>query len=105
MKNISDVARYTLGLCAAAAILGGCGGASQSPNPAALTPSGSASTLGRPGSPIVVNSKRADPDIGRTERLKTTTVRMPRRAVKIAHLGALQNRTPPGGHFKIAHLM
>jgi RNA polymerase sigma-70 factor (ECF subfamily) len=29
----------------------------------------------------------------------------PRRAVKIAHLGALQNRTLPGGHFKIAHLM
>jgi hypothetical protein len=29
----------------------------------------------------------------------------PRRAVKIAHLGALQNRTPPGGQFKIAHLM
>lgn len=29
----------------------------------------------------------------------------PRRAVKIAHLGALQNRTLPGGHFKIARLM
>jgi transposase-like protein len=29
----------------------------------------------------------------------------PRRAVKIAHLGALQNRTLPGGHFKTAHLM
>ncbi len=29
----------------------------------------------------------------------------PRRAAKIAHLGALQNRTLPGGQFKIAHLM
>lgn len=28
----------------------------------------------------------------------------PRRTLKIAHLGTLQNRTPPGGHFKIAHL-
>ena len=29
----------------------------------------------------------------------------PRRAPKIAHLGALQNRTLPGGQSKIAHLM
>ena len=30
---------------------------------------------------------------------------MPRRAVKLAHPGALQNRTLPGGHLEIAHLM
>jgi len=28
----------------------------------------------------------------------------PRRAVKIAHLWALENSAPVGGHFKIAHL-
>ena len=35
----------------------------------------------------------------------TLCPRIPRRAVKIAHLGALQNRTLPGGQFEIAHLM
>ena len=41
---------------------------------------------------------------GRNRQRRADT-QAPRRAVKIAHLGALQNRTLPGGHLKIAHLM
>lgn len=38
MKNIPQAMRNTLGLCAAAALLGGCGGSGQSPNPMAQAP-------------------------------------------------------------------
>lgn len=74
MKAILRVP-YALSVCAAAAILAGCGGATQFPNPAAQTPLGNTSTVDRSTSPSIVVSNRPDSGSGKVERLRARGVR------------------------------
>jgi hypothetical protein len=50
---------YALSVCAAAAILAGCGGSAQSPNPTAQTLLGSTGTVDRSASPSIVSSNHS----------------------------------------------
>ncbi len=75
MKTISGVP-YALSVCAAAAMLAGCGGATQFPNPAAQTPRGNTGTVDRSASPSIVSSNRPDSGRGKVERLSASTVQV-----------------------------
>lgn len=71
MWNISDAARCALGLCAAAAILGGCSGAGQIPSPTAQTPiSNTSTTAFRVASPSYATPQRVVPSSSGDEVLQ-----------------------------------
>ncbi len=68
MKTISRVP-YVLSVCAAAAILAACGGATQLPNPTAQTPLGNAHTAKQVASPSFSTPERVGPNSSGTEVL------------------------------------
>jgi len=68
MKTISRVP-YVLSVCAAAAMLAGCGGSTQLPNPTAQTPGGNAMTSKRAASPSFAAPQRAGLNSSGTEVL------------------------------------
>ena len=65
---------YNLSVCAAAAILAGCGGAAQFPNPAAQMPSGNTGTADLSVLPSIGRNNRLDSSSGRVERLRARGV-------------------------------
>lgn len=65
---------YALSGCAAAAILAGCGGAAQSPNPTTQTPLGNTDILDRPASPSIFGSDRLNSGRGKVERLRARRI-------------------------------
>ena len=75
MKTISP-GHYALSVCAAAAVLEGCGGLAPSQNPTAETLLGNIGTVDRSASPSIVSPNRPDSDKGKVERL--TAPRVPR---------------------------
>jgi hypothetical protein len=68
MKTISP-GHSALSVCVAAAVLAGCGGATQFPNPAAQTPPGNTDGVYGPASLSIVGSNRPDSG-GKVERLR-----------------------------------
>lgn len=74
MRTISS-SHYALGICAAAIILAGCGGATQFPNPVAQTSIGGAGTAFRVTSPSFATAERVGSDSSSSERLIGTVKR------------------------------
>jgi hypothetical protein len=62
MKFISSPTHYALNVCAAAAMLAGCGGSTPLPNPTAQTPVGNATTSKRVASPSFATPERVGPN-------------------------------------------
>jgi hypothetical protein len=94
MKIRFRSAHYTLYVCATAAMLGGCGGSPQLPNPTAQTPLVSARTLDRAASLNYVGSKRVGSNSSTTEVLSAKNV----------NFGGMNGCGPPtnvGGSFKV----
>ena len=69
MKTISP-GHYALSACATVAILAGCGGATQFPNPVAQTPPGNTATVDRSAPTSIGGSNRPDSGSSTTERLR-----------------------------------
>jgi hypothetical protein len=71
MKTISR-RHYALSVCATAAIVAGCGGWAQLPNPTALAPVPNSRAADRLGSPSYAVPERVGSDTSSTERLTGT---------------------------------
>lgn len=93
MKTISR-SHYALNICVGAAILAGCGGSAQFPNPIALGPVANSNAADRLPSPSKVVPERVGSDSSSTERLTGTA-----KLIKPCHSLHGKDRGGWGTHF------